>query len=79
MREATKADIINAVDALYGIMHFVRLARGAMENVELADALPDGPKSQVLLALENALSTIERDAEAAGDNLAELTIGGHYA
>lgn len=72
MGEPTNDDIYAAERALYHVMHLARLALHAMENVELVSVQLDEPQQGVMYALENALETISRDAEAAADKLTKV-------
>ena len=78
MREPTQSDIEGAERALYHVMHLARAALHAMESVELLDTSGDDPRGKVVHAVADLLETIMRDAEAAGDKLTELKIGGSH-
>jgi hypothetical protein len=79
MLEATEKDLRAAEQALYHAMHLARAALHTMENVELLDAASNDPRGLAVHAVAELLATIERDAEAAGDKLGDLEIGGNHA
>ncbi len=74
MAEATQQDLFDAGDALYHLMHLARAALHTMENVELLDMVGDNKRGEAVHTVADLLKVIERDAEAAGDLLAELRI-----
>ncbi len=78
MREPTQDDIDAAEQALYHAMHLARAALHAMENVELLDMAGNDKRGQVVHAVAELLEIIMCDAEAAGDKLGDLEIGGNH-
>ncbi len=79
MREATNDDIRDAEQALYRVMHLVRLALYAMEDAEVFDLAGDDKRGHIVQGVGEVLATVMRNAEAAGDKLTELKIGGDHA
>ena len=74
MSEATEKDLRDAGGVLHHIMHLARAALHTMENVELLEMAGDDKRGQAAHTVADLLKVIERDAEAAGDLLAELRI-----
>lgn len=78
MAEATEKDLRAAEYALYHIMNLARAALHTIENVELLDVAGNDPRGLAVHAVADLLETIERDAEAGGDKLIDLNIGGNH-
>ena len=78
MAEATENDLRGAERALYHAMHLARAALHTIENVELLNTAGNDPRGLAVHVVAELLETIERDAEAAGDKLTELEIGGSH-
>ena len=78
MREPTNDDIRDAEQALYRVMHLVRLALYAMEDDEVFDLAGDDKRGRIVQGVGEVLATVMRDAEAAWDKLTELKIGGAH-
>ena len=79
MREPTNDDIRDAEQALYRVMHLVRLALHAMEDAEMFDLAANDKRGHIVQGVGEVLATVMRDAEAAGEKLTELKIGGDHA
>ncbi len=79
MREPTNDDIRDAEQALYRVMRLVRLALHAMDDAGVFDLADDDKRGRIVQGVGEVLETVMRDAESAGDKLAELKIGDNYA
>ncbi|WP_018913675.1 hypothetical protein [Thiomonas sp. FB-6] len=78
MPEATDNDLRAAEQALRHVTHQARLALCALEASELLTFIVDPECYAVAAAIEDMLAQTMRDAEAAGDKLTELKIGGSH-
>ena len=79
MRKPTNDDLRAAEQALYRVMHLARLALHAMEDAEMFDLAANDKRGHIVQGVGEVLATVMRDAEAAGDKLTELKIGGDQA